>query len=392
MSDVQTPSIEPPSPFASRYARRILGFGVWFVLGLAPFLGKVRVPGFSQLLEMYPADLSGWLIPVSGLLMGMMAVTVEFAASRFIGQPTLTRWFIGTVALFAVLLITLTALYPFLVTRVEFTLAPASDGQPPGRTTVAFVTGALTVPQHPPGSDCKCPEGQPADQCIAEVSLNPVNVRRCFGAQRVAIATLAFALLYLSLTGSFAAAVGLLMLSQRRARSSSGTAGVRDTAEAWTDDHGIARSTTDVFVSYSRSDLERVHEIMKQLKAEGLTVFSDQDILPGQSYDDFLNKALEHSRLVLVVWSQRSVTSDWVRAEAEYARSRKRLVSCRVEECTPRVPFNTFQTADLCDWKGDPKAPSWRQVIDLIVHRVRDGDAKTPLGSVAAESNERSGT
>jgi hypothetical protein len=165
--------------------------------------------------------------------------------------------------------------------------------------------------------------------------------------------------------------------------SRSGPVAVREAASAtWTDDHGIDRSVTDVFISYSRSDREKVLRIVEQLNAEGLTVFWDADVPAGQSYTDFLRRALDFSRLVLVVWSQQSVTSDWVMAEAEYARAHRRLVSCRIEQCTPSPPFNTFQTADLSDWEGDAGAPSWRQVVNLISHRVRNGDAKTVLGEV----------
>lgn len=155
------------------------------------------------------------------------------------------------------------------------------------------------------------------------------------------------------------------------------------TVSSWTDDHGIERSVTDVFVSYSSRDLERVRKIVERLNEERLTVSWDRDIPAGQPYTKFLKDALDHSRVVLVVWSRESVGSDWVVSEAEYARARKRLVSCRIEMCTPSPPFNTFQTANLSDWAGDAGAQSWREVVDLISHRVRTGDARIPLGGLA---------
>ena len=68
---------------------------------------------------------------------------------------------------------------------------------------------------------------------------------------------------------------------------------------------------------------------------------------PGQSYAELLGRALDHSRLVLVVWSQQAVKSEWVSAEAEYARVRKRLISCRLEECSLHPPFNTVHTVEI---------------------------------------------
>src|SRR5262245_15944183 len=152
----------------------------------------------------------------------------------------------------------------------------------------------------------------------------------------------------------------------------------------WTDDHGITREITDVFISYSHVDRDQVVAIAERLVAESLTVFWDPDIPPGQSYTAFLRKALENSRIVLVVWSRHSIDSEWVAAEAEFARSRKRLVSCRIENCALNPPFNTFQTVDLSDWKGSTTDKDWSQVVDLIRLRVTTGNATTPIGEVNA--------
>jgi hypothetical protein len=213
MSEVETPRIKAPTPLATELVRRILGFGVWVGVGLAPFLGRVRVPGFSALLDMYPFTLRGWLIPISGLLMGMTALVVEFAAGRRVPQRTLTRWFIRTVVLFAASFGLLLVLYLFLVVRVDG--PPPPEGQGGEAVAYAVVTGGLEVPPQPPSSECECKAGETAEQCIGNVTLNPANVRRCFGSQRVALASLALAALYLALTGSFAAGVGLLLLTQR---------------------------------------------------------------------------------------------------------------------------------------------------------------------------------
>ena len=78
-------------------------------------------------------------------------------------------------------------------------------------------------------------------------------------------------------------------------------------------------------------------------------MFWDQHIPPGMNFGEFLDQALRSSRLVLVVWSTVSINSDFVYAEAEFARSRSRLVSCKIDKCMPKLPFNTFQTADLSD-------------------------------------------
>lgn len=202
--------IPAPPPLTQTLVRRILGFGVWVAIGLAPFLGKVRVPGFTALLELYPPSLR-WLIPLSGILMGAVALTVEYVGDRHLEESSLDRWFRRGLIVWVASFVLLLALYPFLVTRVEF----ATAGEPGAWDSASFVTGGLTVPAHPPGYPCECAAGTPADRCIESISFNDVNVRTCFGPTRVAFSNLALAAVYLLLTGSFAAAVGVLVLRQR---------------------------------------------------------------------------------------------------------------------------------------------------------------------------------
>lgn len=213
---IKTPLILPPSPTVWDLVKSVLGYGVWVAFGLSPFLGKTKVPGFSALLEMYPYSLAHWLIPASGLLMGMIAIAIDFLAGRKASKSSerkLTRWFQRTVMTFLASFALLIVLYVLLVTNVE--MVAATQGGQPERTSFAVVTGTLTVPRQPPGSDCKCLEGQTAEQCIENTSLNMSNVRRCFGPQRVALASIALAALYFTLTGTFVAAVGLLRILRR---------------------------------------------------------------------------------------------------------------------------------------------------------------------------------
>jgi hypothetical protein len=195
----------------SPFEQRILRFGVGFTIGLAPFLGNADVPGFTAVIRMYPESLQNWLIPLSGLVMGTIGVVVEFASGRKPGQRKLTAWFTRTIVLFAVSLILLIALYQFLVVRVDKTVIREGGVQP---VQVSVITGTLTVPPQWEGSPCACRPGQPARACLTDISLNPDHVATCFGAERIAFATIALSLIYLVVTGAFAAAVGLLMLAE----------------------------------------------------------------------------------------------------------------------------------------------------------------------------------
>jgi len=201
----------PPSSLARTFVRQVVGFGVWVALGMAPFLGTVRVPKFTALLDLYPRSLQGWLIPLSGLLMGVVAVVIEFLATYRLTQREIGRWFRRTLILWIASLLLLILLYTILVTRVSYV-------QGKEEVVAAWVTGTTTVPQSK-GPDCGCTPGWDAARCIEGITAKEANIRQCFGSLRVQLSSQALALLYLLLTASFAAAVGLLLLQQRRKKA-----------------------------------------------------------------------------------------------------------------------------------------------------------------------------
>jgi len=206
------PKIPAPPSLSQTLVKRILGFGVWIAVGLAPFLGAHKLPLFPALLELYPASLRPVLLPLSGFLMGVIALKVETAGVGRLTRKSLDRWFRRAEVMLAASFLLLVVLYLLLVARVQYQRLP-----PPAPTeTMAFVTGAPTVPAHP--GECECRQGQNADACIEDISLNEKLVPTCFGPWRVKLASLALTLLYLILTGSFAAAVGVFVLRQRMER------------------------------------------------------------------------------------------------------------------------------------------------------------------------------
>jgi hypothetical protein len=208
MTESRPPTPKPPSSVTRQLVRYVRGFGVGVALGLAPFLGVLPIPGFSALLDMYPESMRGWLIPLSGILMGILAVSIEFLGTKIPPAAILRKWFKVGLAVWAVSFLGLLFLYPRWVARVE-----VGDGT----RTPAFVTGSDVVPPRPPSSPCKCPAGQAAEECIADVGLALGPIRECFGSGQVTTATQVLALLYFLLTGTFVLVVGLLLLLQQPA-------------------------------------------------------------------------------------------------------------------------------------------------------------------------------
>lgn len=197
----KVPAPSAPTPPAKRFVRYVLGFGVWVAIGLAPFLGMVNIPLFSALLDLYPEGIRSWLLPLSGFLMGTIALVVDFVAGERFPRVAQRRWFRGSILILLGSLALLLMIYPFFVTRVTY-----------GEKTLSFVTGPV-VPSPAPAVCRGCAGKSPA-LCIAEISVRLENIEACFGRQ-VQLCSVLLALLYLLLTGSFASAVGVLTLRQQ---------------------------------------------------------------------------------------------------------------------------------------------------------------------------------
>lgn len=200
----EVPKPKAPTRLAGKFVRYVLGFGVWVAIGLSPFLGRVNLPLFDSLLTLYPQSLH-WVIPISGLLMGLLGMMVEFAADRRTEAPSLHRWFRWSLASSLGCLVLLVVLYPWWVTGVSY-------GQ--GQKAYFVTAGSLPASMAP---DCECSPGMLPEACIQEISFNPVNINTCFGPRRVLLRGQVLVFIYLLLTGSFAACGGILvLLAQRR--------------------------------------------------------------------------------------------------------------------------------------------------------------------------------
>ena len=102
----------------------------------------------------------------------------------------------------------------------------------------------------------------------------------------------------------------------------------------------------DVFISYSHNDQAVVDQLRDALADEGLSVFSDKSIRPGQRCDEAIEEALSKVSAVIVLWSQSSIQSDWVREEAAYAREQGKLLPV-ISMPASSVPIGFSQLASI---------------------------------------------
>lgn len=111
----------------------------------------------------------------------------------------------------------------------------------------------------------------------------------------------------------------------------------------------------DVFISYSRKDRPFAEAIAAQLTRLGLDVWWDRDLLAGEDYRKKTAGVIDKVAVAIVIWSRRSIDSDWVVGEASAARQRKILLPVSADGMTPPLDFRSFNTIDMSTWApGDP--------------------------------------
>jgi hypothetical protein len=131
----------------------------------------------------------------------------------------------------------------------------------------------------------------------------------------------------------------------------------------------VPYTTPDVFVSYAREDVEATGKIVGALRLEGFVVWTDANIPAGEKFLGEIQKALENSKTVLVLWSLASVDSDWVESEAREGWRQKKLLPVQIAECEPAIIYRGVQTVSLQGWDGDRADPRFRSLVMAI--RVR---------------------
>jgi adenylate cyclase len=123
---------------------------------------------------------------------------------------------------------------------------------------------------------------------------------------------------------------------------------------------------SDVFVSYARSDEPQAKRVAEALRAEGYRVWRDDELPPHRAYAEVIQERLKSAKAVVALWSEHAAQSQWVRAEADEARSSGILVQATLDGTIPPIPFNQVQCADLKAWKGDISAPGWRKIAASV--------------------------
>ena len=120
---------------------------------------------------------------------------------------------------------------------------------------------------------------------------------------------------------------------------------------------------TDIFLSYTEKDRETARRVAAMLEAVGWTVWWDRRIPAGETWRNVLEKALESMRCMIVLWSVKSIESEWVCEEASEGRQQGKLVPVLIEPVRPPAGFREIQAADLTGWDGSREFEGMRLLL-----------------------------
>ncbi len=146
----------------------------------------------------------------------------------------------------------------------------------------------------------------------------------------------------------------------------------------------------DIFVSYTEKDRELARRIATLLEAHGWSVWWDRRIPAGETWRSVLESALEGMRCMVVLWSSRSIVSEWVHEEASEGRRQGKLFPVLLEAVRPPAGFRELQAADLSGWDGTAEFEAMRLLLTDLERFLGKPVNSTPGSPAAGQTGPES--
>lgn len=127
----------------------------------------------------------------------------------------------------------------------------------------------------------------------------------------------------------------------------------------------------DIFISYSSGDKTYVKGIAALLEQQGWSVWWDREIPIGQRFDNVIEEELAKAHCVVVIWTKRSIASEWVKNEANEALQLGKLVPVLLEKVTIPLAFKRTEAALLFNWNGEIDHPELPLLFDAITQAIK---------------------
>lgn len=144
---------------------------------------------------------------------------------------------------------------------------------------------------------------------------------------------------------------------------------------------------SDIFLSYSHQDRERVRPVVAQFEAHSWSVWWDRRLLPGQRWEAKLRDELKNCHAVVVIWTRNSVKSAWIQLEASAGLEIDGLVPIQMDpfESAP-IPskFEHIHASDLTTWTEGSNHPE----LELALQALREIISRPPTAPSLGDSTD----
>ena len=128
---------------------------------------------------------------------------------------------------------------------------------------------------------------------------------------------------------------------------------------------------SDIFISYASEDQPRAKIIAEALKHQGYSVWWDKIIPPGKKFDKVIKEKLDSTKCIIVLWSWKSVLSDWVIEESSVGANREILIPVLIDDVEIPLGFKLIHAANLVDWSGTLPNPEFDLILKSVTGLVR---------------------
>jgi hypothetical protein len=136
----------------------------------------------------------------------------------------------------------------------------------------------------------------------------------------------------------------------------------------------------ELFISYCRHDLDAANALADTFSKAGLSVWMDRKgVQEGAAFDTQIEEAIAQTRVVIVIWSEHSVKSHWVRAEAAYALGKRKLLPISIDQSEPPLQFMQIQTIDFRYWDRTSNHHAFQILAGALAKRLEASAAPTDI-------------
>jgi hypothetical protein len=135
----------------------------------------------------------------------------------------------------------------------------------------------------------------------------------------------------------------------------------------------------DVLLSYASADRVKAGTLASLLLSAGWSVWWDRDAEGGEEWGQRIEKELCAARCVVVLWTRRSISSEWVIHEARAARVRGTMLPVLLEPVKPPEELAEVHATTLTAWRGQERSFELHPFLNRLA---------TILGSTPPEVDE----